>query len=107
MKGDLQRFEQSLDPATSPRLRKAVADTIALMGANVDTIDILIQKLDNGQLDQQIGAQNVDPLTRNRIRRQRAKDANVAISAAFLSREKEVRELGFVRYRNFLYQLFP
>lgn len=107
MKDDLERFGQSLDPATSPRLRKAVADTIALMGGSVDTIDILVQKLDNGQLDRQIGAQNVDPLTQNRIRRQRAKDATVAINAAFLSRDKDVRELGFVRYRNFLYQLFP
>jgi hypothetical protein len=30
MKSEL--FEQSLDPATSPRLRKAVADTVSLMG---------------------------------------------------------------------------
>jgi hypothetical protein len=30
MKADLERFGQSLDPATSPRLQKAVADTTAL-----------------------------------------------------------------------------
>jgi hypothetical protein len=39
MKDDLERFGQSLDPATSPRLLKAVKDTVALMSGSVDTID--------------------------------------------------------------------
>lgn len=77
MRDDLERFGQSLDPTTSPRLQKAVTDTIALMGGSVDTIDILVQKLDNGQLDQQIGAQNVDPLVslEGRIHGVASKDA--------------------------------
>jgi hypothetical protein len=51
MKADLEDFGQSLDPATSPRLRKAVTDTIALLGGTTETIDVLIQKLYGGQLD--------------------------------------------------------
>jgi hypothetical protein len=35
------------------------------------------------------------------------KAATVAISAAFLERETKIRELGFARYRSFLYRLFP
>jgi hypothetical protein len=65
MKKDLERFGESLDLATSPRLRKAVADTTALMGGSIDTIDTLVQKLYAGQLDGQIGAQAVDGWTRN------------------------------------------
>jgi len=107
MKSELEAFAQCLDPATSPRLRKAVADTVSLMGVDVDTIDTLVQKLDAGQLDHMIADKNVDAWTRNGIRRRRAKDATVAISAAFLSKEKIVRELGFGGYRDFLYQLFP
>jgi hypothetical protein len=107
MKDDLVDFGQSLDPATSSRLREAVRDTTALMGGRVDTIDTLVQKLYAGQLDGQIGAQNVDAWTRNGIRSRRVKAATSAISAAFLAKEKKVSELGFSRYRNFLYQLFP
>ncbi len=55
MKADLERFGQSLDPATSPRLQKAVADTTALMGGTTETIDVLVQKLYDGKLDQEIG----------------------------------------------------
>jgi hypothetical protein len=32
MKEDLETFGRSLDSATSPRLQKAVAETVALMG---------------------------------------------------------------------------
>jgi hypothetical protein len=77
------------------------------MGGSVDTIDLLVQKLYSGHLDQQIEAQNVDPWTRNGIRHRRAKTAAVAISAAFLAKEKNVRELGFGRYRDFLFKIFP
>src|SRR5258708_28424429 len=52
MKNDLERFGQSLDPATSPRLLKAVTDTVVLMGGSVDTIDTLVQKLYGGHLCQ-------------------------------------------------------
>jgi hypothetical protein len=107
MKDDLERFGQSLDSATSPRLLKAVRDTVALMGGSVDTIDTLVQQLYGGQLDSEIGVQNVDLWTRSRVRHQCAQTAALAISAAFLAKEKKVTELGFARYRNFLYQLFP
>src|SRR5208337_3036430 len=43
MKDDLERFGQSLDPATSPRLLKAVKDTVDLMVGTTDTVDILVQ----------------------------------------------------------------
>src|SRR5260370_16282574 len=54
MKNDLERFGQSLDPATSPRLLKAVTDTVVLMGGSVDTIDTLVQKLYGGPTPPQI-----------------------------------------------------
>jgi hypothetical protein len=87
MKDDLERFGQSLDSATSPRLLKAVRDTVALMGGSVDTIDTLVQQLYGGQLDPQIGGVY--------FRHPRAQTAALAISAAFLAKEKKVRELGF------------
>ena len=83
-----------------------MTDTVALMGGSVDTIDTLVQKLYGGHLDSEIGAQNVEPGTRSRIRHQRAQTATIAISAAFLAKEKKVRALGVTRYRNFLYRLF-
>jgi len=61
MKADLERFGQSLDTATSPRLHKAVADTITLMGETTETIDVLMQKLYAGQLDAQIGGPLLSP----------------------------------------------
>lgn len=99
IKDDLERFGQSLDPATSPRLLKAVKDTVALMGGSVDTIDTLVQKLYGGQLDRQIGG--------SQFRHPRVQTATLAVSAAFLAKEKKVWEFGFGRYRDFLYQLFP
>ncbi len=99
MKNDLERFGQSLDPATSPRLLKAVTDTVVLMGGSVDTIDTLVQKLYGGQLDQQIGGAQ--------FRHLRAQTAAMAITTAFLAKEKNVWEHGFARYRDFLCRLFP
>jgi hypothetical protein len=87
MKQDLEIFGQSLDPETSSRLRKAVSDTVALMGGSVDTVDTLIQKLYGGQLDRQIGG--------SEFRHQCAQTATLAITAAFLAKEKRARELGF------------
>jgi hypothetical protein len=107
MKEDLEHFGQSVDPQTSPRLRKAVTDTTELMGGTVDTIDTLVQKLYDRQLDSQIGVENADVRTRAMVRHRRAQTASLAITAAFLAKEKRVRELGFSRYRNLLYQLFP
>jgi hypothetical protein len=99
MRADLDRFGQSLDRVTSPRLRKAVEDTVALMGGSVDTIDTLVQKLYGGQLDEQIGG--------NQFRHPSVQTATLAITAAFLAKEKQVWDSGFARYRDFLYQLFP
>lgn len=107
MKAYLEEFGRSLNLETSTLLQRAVADTVALMGGSVDTIDTLVQKLYSGGLDSQIGAQNVNPWTRNGIRSQRVKAATVAISAAFLSSEEKVRQLGFGHYRDFLYEVFP
>jgi hypothetical protein len=53
----------------------------------VDTIDTLVQQLYGGQLDPQIGGVY--------FRHPRAQTAGLAISAAFLAKEKKVRELGF------------
>src|SRR5882762_6700821 len=99
MKDDLERFGQSLDPATSPRLQKAVRDTVELMGGSVDTIDTLVQQLYGGQLDPKIGGVY--------FRYPRAQTATLAITAAFLAKEKKVWEAGTARYRDFLYRLFP
>jgi hypothetical protein len=99
MKADLERFCQSLDPATSPRLRKAVADTTALMGGTTETIDVLVQKLYDGKLDREIGGEQ--------YRQQRALSAALATCAAFLAREVSARQTGFARYRELLWDLFP
>ncbi len=107
MRADLESYLQSIDPLRSPRLKAAVGDTVALLGGSVDTIDALVQKLNSGQLDQEIGAQNLDLFSRNRVRRERVTKATIAISAAFFSKERRAQELGFGRYRNFLYQIFP
>jgi hypothetical protein len=106
MKEDLCQFASSLNPGTAPRLIKAVTDTAALMSGTVDTIDTLVQKLSSGQLDQQIGAQNLEPWSRNGVRHRCVKSATIAISAAFSSKEKRARELGFESYRKFLYEVF-
>src|SRR5260370_40555645 len=94
MKNDLERFGQSLDPATSPRLLKAVTDTVVLMGGSVDTIDTLVQKLYGGQLDQQIGGAP--------IRHLRAQTPAMAITTAFFAKEKKLWGQRFSRYRDFL-----
>ncbi len=69
------------------------------MGGSVDTIDTLVQKLYGGQLDEQIGG--------NQFRHPSVQTATLAITAAFLAKEKQVWDSGFARYRDFLYQLFP
>jgi hypothetical protein len=99
MKEDLERFGQSLDPATSPRLRKAVADTLALFGTTTETIDVLVQKLYGGSLDEIIGG----PYNRQ----PRVISATLATCAAFLAKEASARETGFRAYREFLSDLFP
>src|SRR6267154_1410727 len=86
MKDDLERFGQSLDPATSPRLQKAVRDTVELMGGSVDTIDTLVQQLYGGQLDPKIGGVY--------FRHPRAQTATLAITAAFLAKEKKYGKLA-------------
>ena len=55
MKQDLERFGQSLNPVTSPKLLKAVKDTVALMVGTTDTVDILVQKLYGGTSMQKLG----------------------------------------------------
>jgi hypothetical protein len=55
MKQDLERFGQSLNPVTSPKLLKAVKDTVALMVGTTDTVDILVQKLYGGTSVQKLG----------------------------------------------------
>src|SRR5258707_3854626 len=90
MKNDLERFGQSLDPATSPRLLKAVTDTVVLMGGSVATIDTLVQKLYGGQIDQQIGGAQFRHLP--------AQTAALAITPAFLAKEKNAWEHGLLRF---------
>jgi hypothetical protein len=97
MKEDWETFGRSLDSATSPRLQKAVAETVALMGGSVDTVDTLVQQLYGGQLDPQIGGVY--------FRHPRAQTATLAITAAFLAKGNKLWEVGFARYREFLYQL--
>jgi len=99
MKADLELFGQSLDPATSPRLRKAVEDTIALFGTTTETIDVLVQKLYGGLLDQEIGG--------DRYRQARALSAGLSTCAAFLAKEVSARNTGFRRYREFISDIFP
>ena len=99
MKADLERFGQSLDTATSPRLHKAVADTITLMGGTTETIDVLMQKLYAGQLDAQIGGPY--------FRQAQVVSATLATCAAFLAKEPLARQTGFGRYREFISELFP
>jgi len=99
MREDLAQFGGSLDSATSPRLQKAVADTIALMGGTTETIDVLVQKLYDGKLDQEIGGPQ--------YRQPRALSATLATCAAFLAREVTARQTGFARYRELLWDLFP
>src|SRR6476619_158828 len=99
MKEDLERFGQSLDPVTSPRLQKAVADTTALLGGTTETIDVLVQKLYDGKLDQEIGGPH--------YRQPRALSATLATCAAFLAREVSAPQTRFARYRELLWDLFP
>lgn len=77
------------------------------MHGSVDTIDTLVQKLYDRHLDSEIGVENADVRTKAIVRHRRAQAASLAIGAAFLAKEKSVRDLGFARYRDFLYQLFP
>ena len=84
MKDDLERFSQSLDRTSSPRLLKAISDTLELMRGSVDTIDTLVQKLYDRQLDSEIGVENADVQTQARMRHRRAQTASLAISAAEL-----------------------
>jgi hypothetical protein len=98
MKDDLNQFSKSLDPATSPRLLKAVKDTTALMTGTTETIDVLVQKLYGGHFDQQIGG--------NQYRQPRVISATLATSAAFLAKEVSARQTGFKRYREFISDLF-
>src|SRR5258708_38432418 len=77
MKNDLERFGQSLDPATSPRLLKAVTDTVVLMGGSVATIDTLVQKLYGGLHAQKVGRAQVHHL--------RAPTASIALTTLFFS----------------------
>jgi hypothetical protein len=65
----------------------------------VDTVDTLVQQLYGGQLDPQIGGVY--------FRHPRAQTATLAITAAFLAKGNKLWEVGFARYREFLYQLFP
>jgi hypothetical protein len=84
MKDDFERFSQSLDRTSSPRPLKAITDTLELMRGSVDTIDTLVQKLYDRQLDSEIGVENADVQTQAIMRRRRAQIASLAISAAEL-----------------------
>ncbi|HEV3210584.1 MAG TPA: hypothetical protein VGY91_09995 [Chthoniobacterales bacterium] len=99
MKADLEQFGRSLDSARSPRLQRAVADTVELFGTTTETIDVLVQKLYGGNLDEIIGGpQNRHP---------RVISATLATCAAFLVKEASARATGFRAYREFLSDLFP
>jgi len=54
VKADLENFSRSLNSSNSPGLKKAVADTVALLDTTRETVDILVQKLYGGQLDNSI-----------------------------------------------------
>ena len=98
MRDELEQFALSLDPATSPRLLKAVTDTLELMAGTTETIDILVQKLFGGTFDHVLGGrQNVF---------RRAASATLAASAALLEKEPSARKTGFRRYREFISDLF-
>ena len=99
MKDDLERFGRSLDPATSPRLLKAVKDTVDLLVGTTDTVDILVQKLYGGHLDSQIGG--------NQNRHPCVVLATLATAAAFLAKEPAARQTGLKQYREFISDLFP
>lgn len=99
MKADLEQFGRSLDSARSPRLQRAVADTLALFGTTTETIDVLVQKLYGGNLDEIIEG----PLNRQ----PRVISATLATCASFLAKEASARETGFRAYREFLSDLFP
>jgi hypothetical protein len=99
MKDDLEGFGQSLDPATSLRLLKAVKDTVDLMVGTTDTVDILVQKLYGGHLDSRIGgSQNQHPYVVS---------ATLATAAAFLAKEPAARQTGLKQFREFISDLFP
>jgi hypothetical protein len=97
MKADLERFNQSLDQAVSPRLRKALTDTIALMGETTKTIDVLVQKLYGGQFDREIGGSH--------FQQRRVLSATLATCAAFLAKEPSARQTGF-RVTESFFQIF-
>jgi hypothetical protein len=99
MKEDLERFGQSLDPTTSPRLIQAINDTVRLMSGTTETTDILVQKLYGGHLDQQIGGEQ--------NRQAFVFSATLATSAALLAKEAAAKRTGFKRYREFISDLFP
>jgi hypothetical protein len=65
MKADLEQFGRSLDSARSPRLQRAVADTLALFGTTTETIDVLVQKLYGGNLDEIYRRASQPPATGN------------------------------------------
>src|SRR5580704_5799417 len=99
MKEKLDQFAQSLDPATSPRLRKAITDTTQLLGGTTETVDVRVQKLYDGKFDREIGGQQ--------YRHPRVLSATLATCATFLALESSAPQTGFLRYRELLWDLFP
>src|SRR6266481_6109365 len=82
MRSALSNFaRECLTSADSARIKRAVEQTVALMGDSVDTVDELVRRIDQGHYDESPGFVMGDALVeRQRVRHERIENAVTAIS---------------------------